>query len=750
VEVFYPSSIITSLCTTYVGDSDVVVKGTNITTEEGIGLRRNNYLLSATEVNINNYNALYLTSKQLNNNLLELRAVAAPKHVIFSTSFQFPSINKFLRISNTYSDIEFSTISDNNTIFEVEIQDENTLRIVHQTNTSNSTRDGFKRYYLSYNGTLFFFTDSSNKQYVSNYTYFNYLIDGDVAFLFAKQQNNVKTIFAVNDQLSATDISNFNWKSNNIHINYYVQSVECDFDASWASYASKDRNSMIVDVNRSKSHLPSNNLFYNNYTYISGGSIATNFITLKNQHTHKNFSYRADNLTLTDVNVPNVDMRNYVGMHTGVEQEQGSESITLLYEFQNADYRMKTDKYTVFKTPRSLYPYDQINVNDTLFARQGAIGGDTPYTADKIFFNDTRPGQSDGQYLCTWLSAARPDGPSIWIDRYYDPERASYIAALTAKSFYTYLDATNVLITAPLPPSAYYDAPFAYPLLEDEAAHTPQTIKDALYGEYFFDKASDLIFVPDQEYIYQRMGNKYVTAVLTSLTGNLIQNGIDLKSAKGVDYAYTQGVDDIEYQLNNDAFAMVESYKNINNTNEFTASFWLNSDDWSQSMGHEVVGSFNDSGFGVFNDQMVTPIITVQNGRKVAYLNTNFQQIDVAHLSQTALNTVVDQQKLYELNYVTTTTAVTSFFIKDLIRGDHLDINMPVVDHSVTNIVDRQINTTTVHHEECGLILSEDEISHVITPLQTDRVYDINLTPLTGMEIEPCKFSVDKSLIQDN
>lgn len=749
MEVFYTSNIVTPLCSTYVGDADVVIKGVNLTTEEGVQLRRDNYLLSATETTINNYNALYLTSKQRHNNLLDLQKISLPDHVTFSTSIKFDNINKFLRISDDFSSVEFAYVSDNNTIFEVELQDENTLKIAYQTNISNYTRNGFKRYYLCYNGTTFFFADKDSSIYTTTYTQFKFLLDGDELFLFANQSSNIKTVYAtVNDTLEAATVYNFNWKANTIHVNYYIQTLECDFDTSWVAYDVVDRNSMVVNPSRSSSHLASNNLFYNNYTYISGGSIATNFIALKNQHTHKNFSYRADNLTLTDSDVPNVDMRDYKGMHTGVEQEQGSESITLLYEFQNADYRIKTDKYTVFTTPKSLYPYDQINVNDTLFARQGAIGGDSPYTSDKIFFNDTRAGKSDGQYLCTWLSAARPDGPSVWIDRYYMPERTSYLAALTAKSYYTYLDATNKLITTPLPPSAYYDAPFVYTTLGEEIAHTPQTIKDALFGEYFFDKKSDLVFVPEQDYIYQRMGNTYVNTVLQSLSGNLIQNGLNLKSAKGVNYEYLQGVDEIDYQLNNNAYALVENYKKINNTNEFTMSFWLNSNDWSQSLGHEIIGSYNDSGFGVFCDQIVTPIITVQDGRRVVCYNTDFQEIDTMHLSQSALDPIDDTFNLHEYNYVTTTSTITTFFIKDLIRGDHLDINMPIIDHTVTTTTTKSINKNIVNiDEECGLILHENDIE--TTPLQPDRVIDINVQTLTGLEIEPCKYSTDKTLIQE-
>lgn len=748
MEVFHARSIITSLSTSYVGDADVLIKGADAVLEEGITLHQDNYLLSAASVRINNYNALYLTGKQLYNDVIDLKKISPPANLIFVTTIRFAQHHQLLRISNTYSNIEIVSNGDMQTTFEIEIVDDTSARISYQNNRINSTREQFEKYYLSFNGSYFYFTEQTSNTFATSNTYFKYILDGDDFYWFATQNKRLQSIAVVGNELLAVDVLDFNWKSNLFKVNNYVQTLAYDFNTAWAAYDVVDRNSMIVDTARSAANLKSNSIFYSNYTYITGNSFDVNFITLKNQHTHKNFSYRANNLDITNKPEPNVDMRDYHSLCTGVEQEQGSESISLTYEFYNADYRVKADKYTVFRTPESLYPYDQINVNDTMFSRQGAIGGDTPYTADKIFFNDTRPGKSDGQYLCTWLSAASPDGESIWVDRYYMPERTSYLAALTAKSFYKYLDATNVLITTPLPPSAYYDAPFVYLNLQDEINHTPQTIKDALYGEYFFDKVSDLIFVPNQDYIYQRIGPTYIDHVLQALSSNTIQTGLNLKTVRNVSIDHTEPEDDIEHVMNNDSYTVIDSYRKINDTNAFTASFWLNADDWSQGFGHEVLGNFNDSGFGVLNDQVVTPIIMIQDGRRVVYLNTNFDEIDVAHLSQNELDTAIQSASVYDLNYITTTSTVTSFFIKDIIRGDHLDTNMPVILRDINTTTQKAYNSS-INTEDCGLILSEEDDT-AAGNLTTDRVFDTNLQALTGMEVEPCKFSVDKIILPNS
>jgi hypothetical protein len=271
--------------------------------------------------------------------------------------------------------------------------------------------------------------------------------------------------------------------------------------------------------------------------------------------------------------------------------------------------------------------------------------------------------------------------------------------------------------------------------LESESAHTPQNLKDVLYGEAFFDKRSDLALLPDTEYIYYRMGSSYVKSIVQSMTGDLIQDGLSSKTTKNVPIAYDLEIDQIEYELDGATYAMVESFREVNTNNEFTVSFWLESDDWKKPFGHEVLGNYNDRGFGVINDDVVTPIIMVQEGIKVMYLNTNFDVIDTIYLSQSALFTTSDPVSTVDDEYIIINTTVSSTNIKDIHRTDHLDF-CELITSSVVDQLTASIVSPFVEDARCGLILTETDLF-----LAPDHVYTTTSAQVTGLTIEPCNLS---------
>lgn len=732
MEVFYTNTIARPLSTTYLGDADLKLRSTEISTEEGLNVYRENYLLSAVDHTINNYSSLVLTHKLRNNEVFQLDELQlAPFRRHITTIKQN---GNFLAITPDGTGVTFTTASKQEVVFELEILNESLLKIAHQ--------GAFARYYLGYNGSFFYFSDNT----ISADVNFYYIIDDTKLALYSKRSGNMQLIW-VNATVNAlTATAPTDWINKSFDIIPQTQILRFDADTTWVAYDVVDKNSCKVNELRSTKHLENNNLFYTNYTQATGNEILANFITLKNQYTHKNFSYRADYLNKTNFDVPNVDLRGYTSLHTGVNQELGSDSITLAYEFYNADYRFAADKYTIFQTPSSLYPFEQININDTLFARNGAIAGDTPYTSDRIFYQESRLDKSNGQYLCTWLSGCNPDVPSVWVDRYYIPEKTSFAAALTARARATYVDPVTEYINSPLPPSAYYDAPFVYTTLESESAHTPQTTRDALYGESYFDKASDLVLVPNATYIYYRIGKEYVASVVETLLPNIIQNGLPVQTTRDVSISYDNSIDDIEYALDGSTYAMIESFNRINSTNEFTISFWVGADDWKQKLGHEIIGNYNDRGFGVLNDELITPIIMVQDGRRVLYLNTDFQVIDTIYLSQSSLDTQTQSISTVDRPYnntVTVITDITGCVISDICRTEHLAVCSPIAQlytQTISNTLENPYVTPI--SQQCGLILTEDDM--YLTP---DNVKTTMLESVTGLRIEPCKKLEDITIL---
>ena len=175
-----------------------------------------------------------------------------------------------------------------------------------------------------------------------------------------------------------------------------------------------------------------------------------------------------------------------------------------------------------------------------------------------------------------------------------------------------------------------------------------------MYGISFFDKVSDLVILPNTEYIYHRIGNNYVKQIISNIESSLIQNGLFLKNTNGSDIYINETADEAEYIMDGNSYSFIPNYNLINDTHQFTFSFWLKSDDWSSGFGHQIFGNLTDSGFALLNDEKITPTITIQNGKNVFIYNTNFELLDIASLEYEALS--------------------TTSIIKDLYRTDHLDV----------------------------------------------------------------------------
>ena len=635
------------LSTKYVGDSDLFFKGVQQYTEEGYNVIKENYLNQTVDNKINNYSALYLSKKQKLDNIIGIREIDVPKHAeTFNTTLKDNNFNYFLTMSSvtttvssipyyyTYKNTKY--IEETDRMFEITLLDSINARIGHKS--KNRTK-----YFLNYD------VITNKLQFLTSGDTFNYILD--------KHQNklslfkNNKLICLNGGILSAIDTyQNFN----NLHfdVNYYIQNLSPKINTSWVSYNEKNKNKYEILPFKSRSELENNYLITTQYTYVTGDTLDANILTLKNQKTNKNYSYKSNFLENVNENVPNVDNREYFGLFTGNNQEKGDYGITLSYEFYNTDYKFKTDRYTTFYTPESLYPYKQININDINWKYVGALAGENPYLSDRIFQKIVSKGNTTEQYLCSWLHKDR-NGNSTWLDRYYYPEKVSYTTALQTSFNYSNPDKLNLLLNSKLLSSEYYDVPDIYNSLSEEFDHTPQTDKSVLYGIDFFDKRSDLTILPDSEYVYYRIGNNYVDEIVKTLEEFIINDGLNMKNAnEATIYVGDGAIDDVEYSLNGNSYANIGLYENINTTHQFTMSFWLKSDDWGSPFGHQIVGNLSNKGFALLNDRKITPFILIQAGNVLHSYNTNYELIDISSLEN---------------------EFITNSKIKDIYRTDHLD-----------------------------------------------------------------------------
>ena len=653
MEILNFISNIVPLSTSYTGDSDVKFIGRLDSTEEGFVFFRENYLNNPVDRKINNYSCLYLTDKQKITNFIKIdqlpQSIEKSKFnssiVDNNTGLYFTLSSSIIDIS--YKDIKFTTkdekfVDPSDRIFEITIFNGCSAEICHKSKNGNY-------YYLSIEELAINFSLVNEP----NKTLLNCILDkeNNKLSLFKTINNTKYLIYLQNNTLSFT--SNINLFNNyTFDVNFYLKSLNPKINTSWVSYTKEHKNQYEINADKSINDLSNNYLLNTQYSYITGDSIECNILTLKNQKTHRNYSYRSNFLEKNEPNVPNVSNRTYTGLFTGNEQETGDYGITLSYEFYNLDYKMVGDTYNVFYTPESLYPYKQININDLGWNLRGSIAGENPYLSDKIFKNKDVIQNNIGEYVCSWLYK-RKNGAPVWLDRYYIPEKTSYASALSTSFTLNYSEPINTLFKQKLSSVEYYDVPYVYNTLEEEFAETPQTINSALYGISFFDKISDIVISPNTKYVYHRIGNNYVKEILSTIDEFLIQNGLFLKNTNESDINLTGDIDDIEYIMNGDSYSLVPNYNLINDTHQFTFSFWLKSDDWNAGFGHQIFGNLTDNGFALLNDQKITPIITIQNGKNVFTYNTNFELLDIASMEYEETN---DQS-----------------IIKDIYRTDHLD-----------------------------------------------------------------------------
>lgn len=735
MDVLSIENILLPLSTSYIGDDDLAFTSRKIVSEEGVSLFKENYLLSAVDARINNYSSLYVTKKTLGEDVFTLKSRSVDKQKNFNVSLLIPGTELSLLIPDGTTiglDVSFSNKNNINTVFELEIINDNIIRIAHQR--------GSLRYYLCTKNDRFYFSSAT-----TNYpdTVFYHILNDDQLFLFKIKNNFKKAVQCKFSELKLVDLQFFS--ENYFTVKRFTQTLLPTLNTSWVSYNSLNKNASIINSSKSVSNIAANYLITNQYSYLTGNDIPSNFITLKNQHTNNNFNHRQNIVDVYNADIPSVDRRDYTGLVTGCEQERGDYSITLPYEFYTADFKFAADKYTIFKLPDSLYPYDSINVNDSAINLVGAIGGDTPYTADRIFFKDTDKFISDGQYLCTWLAAANDGRQGVWMDRYYYPEQSTYIAALTSKNTNSQVDMIDDLLAEKLPPSAYYDVTYFYTSSSQELQHTPQTTKDALTNTFFFDKKSDLTFLPGNEYIYFRVGDRYVESIVNTLTSNLIQDGLELKTTKN---AIVRNSAD-EYVFDNNKYSLVESFRSINDTSQATISFWIDTPDWSKPLGHQILGNLNDRGLSIINDPIVTPLIQVQDGVKIFNLNSNFDLINTSQLSPVDFSTITKTTTNINYLYTTTTYFITAYYIKDMVRTDHLDVYQPIVASYALSSYDLKSITTdddggggdgkVIVDDTCPLLLLDNPATDIEELLLADNVKrKVGKIPLTGIVIEPC------------
>lgn len=439
---------------------------------------------------------------------------------------------------NAYGQYDFSTTSNKiSSTFVIDFKNSNVCNIYHIYD--------YEKYYLSLNSDnqLNFYSKSANVSSID----FNYIYSkpNKSIFLFCNVNDKPNFVKKVSNSLTLVESTSTN------KLLIYNNPIILDKDiytetriVENTTFIEYDNNNMIA-----KNGIVEN---LNNNLLLHKTNDLVDIMVLKNQLSQDDIFTNGNNLlSASNSKFFIEDMREYTSIFNDIDSEK-DETLSLNYVFYNKSYYIKSGK-NVIVAPTSLLPYTQLNINDAKFLYSGAFSYTTPKYADKVFRKDKSISYDDGQfYLCTWLSGYPLANNGVWVDRYYYPDLIDKENALNGKNTFnlTYEDVLENLVKA------------------------NTNLTDTIEKYSFFDKKSDMVFVPNGEYIYDRID-------ITKFEDDFIYKPIiNTKNSKecNVDTA-----SDISPNIN--------YYRKVNESGKLTMSFYFNGDanNWELESGRSSI-----------------------------------------------------------------------------------------------------------------------------------------------------------------
>lgn len=352
------------------------------------------------------------------------------------------------------------------------------------------------------------------------------------------------------------------------------------------------------------------------HNYASTLEKNSNYVTLKN-----NVTYDGE-YSLVNID-QNVNQRSYTSINTGIRGNTGYSNFMLNYNSGHYKYDFAPDSVTYFNIPYELRGYAQINVNDSKLIHNGAIGGNSPANSDKLYkklyeYSDFRntginPNINNGQYLCTWLffNPLHPSN-SFWVDRYYNPDKATKLDALAATG------------------DGSWEALSSFTSFADTNDST------GIYKEYYdeFDKAlgvfdvdSRVTFEANSLYAYDRIGVKKSQAILDEKAALILTE-----------------VKDMEMDFENNKILITE---NTNSDEEFVFNIVLDNFHLDQFKGNKI---FTNDNLSLTVDKNFTPYNIAVDGSYIRTYDFDHNEISSLNISSDVSNVIFTDD--YNLMYV--------------------------------------------------------------------------------------------------
>ena len=585
--------------------------------EQGFLVNKIDALSGAKDSSINNYSSYYLTNRDKLTNFVSISSLEEDQSTSLVTRLGFErpgaEVAQYFYIFKSTLDatdqqkalgvqpLKKTGFFDNNYFFEIEGLNNNLCRIKH----NNGLFDFYLNYNTDYDKFVFYQNTDDYKNIVREQNdVFRYILDDDGYLQLFKFHNSQLQVIALSgEELTLQPLLSGSLNrgiDNLIHVDYNLDQNKEFINKSFASYNSFKTTNLILDGANSSTDEDGQYMLVANYNSISADSFPVNYFALDTNRSEFNYVKRGSNMVDSKVGL-GVDPREYYNIETGVDQEKGLNKINLNYSFYDKDVFVTNGSDTFFTAPSSMYPYDKLNVNDSQFVYNGAFAGPTPKLSDKVFIKRKNSSQYDnGRYLCTWLSGGAIGEKGLWVDRYYYPDKISKAAALSATRW----------------TSSFVDSVDGIDLDVSDLV---------LNKEKFFDKKSDAAITPNAKVKYERIGNADIRNIVESSTP--LVSSFDSYTTSKVVRGETENVcnefNGTEFTFDGTNFACFEVSKDVDTTKNFTTSFNMYLDP-NHKYGFSLLGNNTNRGFGIFQDQTVTPFVHVVSENTLYIYNTDF------------------------------------------------------------------------------------------------------------------------------
>lgn len=676
-------------------------------------------------------------------------------------------------------------ITQNEIYFVVKLHDEYSLSISHD--------DNFANVFLTYSGdpnsgTLNVSFEQAHLDVPGDNQRFGYYINRSGGFMLLYVEVEGTKYYVCPDVVSGKTFKTLDSRSlrNVSHPRDYVISIDnssrltdnqFQINNNWVSYSTVgNTNNLNIDTSKSIENITNNTLVAVDLQNIQDGKMLFNTVTLKNQITYTG----EQNKNNPFPNFRACDHRDYDKIFLD-DSHDINDGLFLGYNSYEYEIRLPVDQITYFNTPQDMYPYERINVNDSNLIQNGAVGGDSPMAADKIFkkaasykYNTPYGKPTDeesGTWLCSWLRSSVaaqwqadrqynenifvefdgtifksvqesinkppnlwPDSweqtelpPPTWVDRYYNPKMYSAVEALSFENPYT-----------------SYTTKFDFII---------KTLRAE--DNYIFDKKSDLTFEPGSLYAYHHIGKSHIDDVVKSINTNVIHDGLtplyDTSNDVVNNINDTVRFDGDQYIVTN-APASVRS-------GDFTLSFDISAQNWQDVFGTQILGNYTNEGVGVFNRLDVTNYIYIRDNNKLNVYNTEMLllydlEVDepiISYTKQTGNENIIIYTSLSAITFDMNGTLLEATPLTDLADKQVVD-GCVTEDYYYTLLNDDSVIRQDINTEQIDLLYTTPIPVHVIGMQQDIGIVSNNtyIQPIHDREDIQYRINADDYTIDSN